>query len=62
MYKDKGIGSVSVLTLIFVALKIAELIDWSWIWVFSPIWISSLFWLILYAIILIWKRITRKKW
>ena len=29
------------LTFIFVLLKICKVINWSWIWVFSPIWIMA---------------------
>lgn len=35
-----GLGFVSVLTLIFIILKLVNVIDWSWLWVLSPIWIS----------------------
>jgi hypothetical protein len=31
---------VTVLTAIFVAAKLIGFIEWSWIWVLSPIWIS----------------------
>lgn len=61
MKKSKGIGIASVLTLIFVVLKLTELIDWSWVWVLSPIWIPSLLWAISFTIILIGGRIKRKK-
>ena len=40
--KNSGIGFVNVLTLIFITLKLLKLIDWSWWWVLSPIWISIL--------------------
>jgi hypothetical protein len=33
----------TILTIIFVVLKLTETIDWSWWWVFSPLWISALF-------------------
>ena len=61
MKKSEGIGIASVLTLVFVVLKLTELIDWSWVWVLSPIWISSLLWVIPFTIILIGGRIKRKK-
>lgn len=61
MKKSEGIGIASVLTLIFVVLKLTELIDWSWVWVLSPIWIPSLLWTISFTIILIGGRIKRKK-
>jgi len=36
-----GLGFTSVLTLIFITLKLLGLIDWSWWWVLSPLWISA---------------------
>ena len=35
-----GMGFTSVLTLIFIVLKLCKVITWSWWWVLSPIWIS----------------------
>lgn len=33
---------ISMLTLTFVILKLTKTIDWSWWWVLSPIWISTI--------------------
>lgn len=30
------------LTIIFIVLKLVGAIDWSWVWVLSPLWISLL--------------------
>jgi hypothetical protein len=30
-----------LLTIVFVLLKVYEKIDWSWWWVFSPLWIGA---------------------
>ena len=47
-----GMGFTSVLTLIFIVLKLCKVITWSWWWVLSPIWIS---WgLALVLILFIW--------
>lgn len=35
-----GLGLASVLTIVFVVLKLVGVIDWSWIWVLSPFWID----------------------
>ena len=35
-----GIGFTGLLTIVFITLKLMDYIDWSWWWVFSPIWIS----------------------
>jgi len=37
-----GLGLASELTIVFVILKLTNNIDWSWWWVFSPLWISAL--------------------
>ena len=38
--KSGGIGFTGVLALIFIVLKLCKIIDWSWIWVLSPLWIG----------------------
>lgn len=35
-----GFPTGTILTLIFVTLKLMGYIDWSWWWVLSPIWIG----------------------
>lgn len=40
------IGSASLLTVVYSVLKLCKVIDWSWIWVVSPIWISIALWLV----------------
>jgi hypothetical protein len=37
-----GIGFVGLLSILFIAFKLLGVIDWSWVWVLSPIWISGL--------------------
>jgi hypothetical protein len=34
------IGFSGLLTIIFIVLKLCKVINWSWIWVLSPIWIG----------------------
>ena len=34
-----GIGFLEALTILFIALKLTHVIDWSWWWVLAPIWI-----------------------
>ncbi len=38
---NNGIGFVGVLTIVFVVLKLCDVIDWSWFWVLSPLWIGA---------------------
>ena len=36
-----GIGFVGLLTIVFITLKLTNVINWSWWWVMSPLIISS---------------------
>ena len=42
-----------MLTIIFLVLKLNGVINWDWIWVFSPIWISIIVYAAYYLIALI---------
>jgi len=33
-----GLGFVGALLLLFIGLKLGGVIDWSWWWVFVPLW------------------------
>ena len=37
--KTNGLGFGTILFLIFLTLKLTNNIAWSWLWVFSPLWI-----------------------
>ena len=50
---SSGIGFSGALTVLFVGLKLTNVITWSWWWVLSPIWISALFVLTIILIIAI---------
>ena len=50
----QGMGFFSVLSLIFIVLKLCNVIQWSWLWVLSPIWIS---WIVA-LVIIIWIKLT----
>lgn len=46
-----GIRFCEMLTLIFITLRLLKVIDWSWWWVLSPIWIMLLLWVMWVIII-----------
>ena len=51
-----GSSLATLLTVLFVALKLLGIISWSWWWVLSPLWLglgTYLVVLLLFAIILI---------
>jgi len=37
-----GIGFTGLLTVLFVGLKLTNVIAWPWLWVLSPLWIPFL--------------------
>ncbi len=39
---SSGIGFTGLLTVAFIVLKLCHVINWSWWWVLSPIWIAIL--------------------
>ena len=43
---------ISGLTLLFIYLKMTSYIDWSWLWILSPLWISLLVAILIATIIL----------
>ena len=49
--RTSSIGICDLLTLLFIGLKLAGKIDWSWLWVFSPIWIAFLVYVTLAIIV-----------
>ena len=56
-----GIGFVGMLTILFVGLKLTGYINWSWIWVLSPIWITALIVLLLWGLLILPYILDRKK-
>ena len=53
-----GIGVTGLLGVAFIVLKLVGIINWSWLWVLSPFWISfglALLTLVGYVLFAIWK-------
>lgn len=44
-----GIGFTGLLTILFIALKLIGAITWSWWWVLSPLWITGLLFVLIFA-------------
>lgn len=46
------VGFLSLLTVLFIGLKLSEIITWNWFWVMAPLLIP---WMVIFGIpILIW--------
>jgi hypothetical protein len=48
-----GIGFVGLLTIAFIVLKLTGYINWSWWWVWSPVWIAALVFVAIVTVILL---------
>ena len=33
-----GVGFLGLLAILFIGLKLGNVIDWSWVWVLAPLW------------------------
>ena len=44
------IGGIGIIAVVFVVLKLTGVIDWSWWWVLSPLWIGLVIWAIMSAV------------
>lgn len=60
--RNGGMGMVSFLTISFVVLKVMGAISWSWVWVFSPIWISAICAILLFGVVLVAGKMAKGKW
>lgn len=59
---NTGISFSALLGLLFIGLKLGNVIAWDWTWVLAPLWIPFLIGLVIILIILIcaWIEETRK--
>ena len=48
-----GLGS-TLLLIAFIVLKLCHVIEWSWLWVLSPLWIPFALSIIIIAVVAIW--------
>jgi len=56
-------GLLTSIQTVFLVLKLADVIDWSWVWVLAPIWMSMLFALAALVIIaLVYPDVMREFW
>lgn len=60
--ESKGMGLDVILTIVFVVLKLCEVITWSWWWVFSPIWISWGIAILVIALLAIFFPVAFRDW
>ncbi len=58
---NSGIGVLGVLQIVFIVLKLLNLISWNWLVVFIPLWISLAFFVLAMIFLLICEVIDGRK-
>ena len=53
-YVYSGMTFGDLLLAAFIVLKLTGVIDWSWWWVLSPLWIPIVFMLVVMIIVVCW--------
>jgi hypothetical protein len=51
----------TLLTIAFIVLKLTNYITWSWLWVFSPLWISAIIVVIFLAAVFLLEKKEKKQ-
>ena len=51
-----GQGQADILLVMFIVLKLCGVIDWSWWWVLSPLWISLAIVILICGCYFIWEK------
>lgn len=57
--KNSGGGCITfgdMLCIVFIVLKLCGVINWSWVWVLSPLWIGLILGIIIVVIAIILSR------
>jgi Flp pilus assembly protein TadB len=57
---SSGVSFMGLLTILFIALKLTNFIDWSWWWVLSPMWLSAVI-LVLAVLLLVFIRKSKER-
>lgn len=51
-----GVSFSGLLTILFVGLKLAHVINWSWWWVLSPLWIEAALLIIVICVVMLFQE------
>lgn len=58
---NSGVSLFALLFVLFLGLKLAKIVTWSWWWIFSPLWIPFSIVFLVVVLIEIGKAIEREK-
>lgn len=58
----KGMGFIETLTLVFIILKLSNVVSWPWRWVLAPMWLTFCLVVVLFGAVMIGGRLVKGKW
>lgn len=53
MSEKTGVSILTVIQVVFLILKLTNLINWSWWWVLAPMWMSLLFAILVIVVVVL---------
>lgn len=56
-----GIGFCSLLSIVFIVLKLCGVINWSWVWVLAPIWGSFALAIVIIVAVVIYAALSDRR-
>ena len=51
-----GVSFSGLLTILFVGLKLVRVLNWSWWWVLSPLWIEAALLIIVICVVILFQE------
>lgn len=54
--ESRGVKFADLLLILFIGLKLAGVINWSWVWVLTPMWIPLGIWVISVLVMVISRK------
>lgn len=61
-----GIGFFGALTILFIGLKLGNVITWSWLWILAPMWIPTIIGIMVFIIYALYYeirfRLDKRRW
>ena len=51
-----GVSFSGLLTILFIGLKLVRVINWSWWWVLSPLWIEAALLIIVVCVVMLFQE------
>lgn len=55
--RSGGIGFCGLLTIVFIVLRLTDVIDWDWWWVLAPLWVPVLIALLVGVVVVVYYAI-----